>query len=100
MLKEFQVYEPHPVAFYCDSTAVIHIANNTVFHERTKYIELDCHIVRDKIVSGLIKTPHVRTYAQLADVLTKSLYPRHFQSLVGKMALKSIYLPSRGRVLD
>lgn len=45
LLKEFQVSQSQPVAFYCDSTAAIHIANNAIFHERTKHVELDCHIV-------------------------------------------------------
>lgn len=93
ILGEFQVRQPQPVAFFCDSTAAIHIANNAVFHERTKHVELDCHIVRDKIVNGLIKTLHVRTDAQLADVFTKPLFPGHFHTLIGKMSLKSIYLP-------
>lgn len=54
LLKEFQVPQSQPVAFYCDSTAAIHIANNP--HERTKHIDLDCHMVRDRILRGLIKT--------------------------------------------
>ncbi|CAA7015851.1 unnamed protein product [Microthlaspi erraticum] len=94
LLTEFDVHQPQPVAFYCDSTAAIHIANNAVFHERTKHIENDCHIVRDRIVSGLIKTLHIRTETQLADVFTKPLYPTQFQFLIGKMSLLSIYPPS------
>lgn len=94
LLKEFQVHQSHPVAFYCDSTAAISIANNAVFHERTKHIENDCHMVRDRITSGLIKTLHIRTDTQLADVFTKPLYPAQFHSIVGKMSLLSIYSPS------
>ncbi|CAA7024600.1 unnamed protein product [Microthlaspi erraticum] len=94
LLREFQVHQPQPVAFYCDSIAAIHIANNAVFHERTKHIENDCHIVRDRIVSGLIKTLHVKTAIQLADIFTKPLYPAPFHSIVGKMSLLSIYSPS------
>ncbi|CAA7032723.1 unnamed protein product [Microthlaspi erraticum] len=94
LLNEFQVFQPHPVAFCCDSTAAIHIANNSVFHERTKHVENDNHIVRDRIESGLIKTLHVTTDVQLADVFTKPLYPAHFHSLIGKMSLLSIYSPS------
>lgn len=94
LLREFQAPQTKSVPFFCDSTAAIHIANNVVFHERTKHVELDCHIVRDKVVSGLIKTLHVKTDQQIVDVFTKPLFPAHFKALVGKMALKSIYLPS------
>lgn len=94
LVHELQVPQKGPVVLFCDSTAAIHIANNAVFHERTKHIELDCHQVRDRIEEGLIKTLHVRTDLQIADVFTKPLYPTQFNKLISKMSLTSLYLPS------
>lgn len=94
LLNDLKVPQLAPVAFFCDSTTAIHIANNSVFHERTKHVELDCHIVRDRILRGLIKTLHVKIDLQLADAFTKPLYPAQFKALIGKMSLKSIYMPS------
>ena len=85
MLREFDAPQHGPVDLFCDSTAAIHIANNVVFHERTKHLEEDCHKVRDMVEIGLIKTLHVTTGNQLADIFTKPLQPDSFHSLMGKM---------------
>lgn len=93
-LNRFSGVQTQPVAFFCDSTAAIYIANNAVFHERTKHLEFDCHKIRELIIKCFIKTLHVRTDNQLADVFTKLLQPGHFHSIIGKIALNSILSPS------
>ena len=49
LLKELQVAHPKEALPFYDSQATLHIAANLVYHERTKHIELDCHLIREKI---------------------------------------------------
>ena len=58
-----------------------------------KHIEIDCHLVRDKVLEGFIKMLHVKTNSQIADLLTKALNAHQFSFLVSKLNMVNIYAP-------
>ena len=56
----------------------IHIANNSVFHERGKLIEVDYHFVREQIMSSVIQPCYAPTTEQPADIFTKAFASGNF----------------------
>ncbi|XP_070037129.1 uncharacterized protein [Nicotiana tomentosiformis] len=70
LLKELKLGEINKMKLVCDNQAALHIASNSVFHERTKHIEIGCHFVREKILLGDIVTKFVKSNDQLADIFT------------------------------
>ena len=79
---------------YCDSKAAISIAHNPVQHDRTKHVEVDRHFIKEKLNSGNICTPFVKSGDQLADVLTKSLASRQFHFILSKLGMRDIFAPA------
>lgn len=45
LLHEMGIDHRDPITLHCDNKAALHISSNPVFHERTKHIELDSHLV-------------------------------------------------------
>jgi hypothetical protein len=101
LLSDLNVKCSRPPVLYCDSQSAIHIASNPVFHERTKHLEIDCHLIREKLQKGVLKLLPISTNDQLADFLTKALsYPK-FEHFITKLNMINIYSGSTyGRVLN
>ena len=73
------------VPLLCDNESSVKLANNSVQHTRTKYIDICHHFLRDHAAKGDISLENVGTKNQLADIFTKPLDEARFCMLRNKL---------------
>ena len=56
-----------------DNQTAIFIVNNPIFHECMRHIKIDCHYIRNMVMSDVISIPQTQSSEQLADSFTKDL---------------------------
>lgn len=99
LLHDLGINHLQLATLYCDNKLAIHIAENPIFYECTKHIELDYHFICEKVQSKIINLLYVPSSTQLGDVFTKALSISSFQSLIGKLGVHSVYTPACGGLL-
>ena len=77
----------HPTPMYFDNNSTIQIADNLVFHERTKHIEIDCYLTLHYFKQGAITLAFVSSSLQLVDFFIKLHSTFRFRFLVGKLSM-------------
>ena len=58
---------------YCDNQSCIKLTKSSMFHDKSKHIEIKYHYIQDMVQRRSIKLQYVPTEEQLSDVLTKPL---------------------------
>lgn len=74
---------PYPkIKLFSDNCGAIKLAENPVFHNRSKHIDVRHHFIRGMLENGVIEVDYRSTEDMAADVLTKGLSgPKHRRCL-------------------
>lgn len=98
LLNDLGTMLARPATLFCDNKSAIAISENSVFHEGTKHIEIDCHIVtQEKAHQGLIKLMYNSSNIQIADGFNKPLPLPQFNQFISKLGHQNLYAPGYGR---
>ena len=89
LLKDLGINNSLPTTLYCDNNAAISIASNPVHHERMKHIEIDTHLIREKVHDNIIHPQYISSDSQLADIFTNILPTNQHTKLLSKLGVRS-----------
>ena len=73
-----------------DAQGALDLATNIRFSQKTKYIDIRYHFIRDYINTKDIELKHIPTIEMIADILTKPLARPAFKLLCLKLSIISL----------
>jgi histone deacetylase 1/2 len=86
-MKEIGIVCPPMARLWCDNIGAKYLSANSVFHARTKHIEVDYHFVRERVANKLLQIEYIPTGDQVADGFTKALSVRQLENLKNNLNL-------------
>ena len=95
-MEDLHQLTDYQVRIFCDNLSSICLAENPIFHAKTKHIEVHYHYIREKVLEGEIEIVPTKTDEQFADIFTKGLNKIKFEkfrealSIVCKTSLDKI----------
>ena len=80
---------------YCYNQSCIKLSENSVFHDKSKNIEINYYYIWDMMQRGDLKLQYVPTQERVANVLTKPLSRVKFEYFRDKMDAVQKDLPRK-----
>lgn len=69
-----------------------YLSNNSVLHDRTKYVEIYQYFIREKIDSKGLMLWCVKAQDQVTDIFTKGLHTGDFEKNVDRLDIFDMYI--------
>ena len=79
LMEDLHQPTEYQVRIFYDNLSSIRLAENPVFHTRTKHIEVHHHYIRENILEGEIEMVPTKTDKQFADIFSKGLNKIKFE---------------------
>ena len=89
MLADYGMIQDTLTVFF-DNMSAINISKNPAKHSRTKHIDIRHRFIKDLVESKTMSLEYIDTEKQLADIFTKALDSKRFESLRKALGVCSI----------
>lgn len=90
LLMDLQESQGQSTKILVDNQSAIAIANNSVFHGKTKHFNVKLYFLREAQQEGSISLHYCKTEDQVADIFTKPLSVGRFEELRSKLGIINI----------
>ena len=81
VLEKLGHKEENSTLIQCDNNSTIQLSKNSVFHGRSKHIDIRFHFLRDLTRDKIVKLSYCNSQEQVADIMTKPLKLEQFLKL-------------------
>lgn len=78
------------IEVFTDNFRALKLAENPVFHARSKHVDIRYHYIREVLKTGLLRIDHVSTDDNVADMFTKGIPRPKLQKLVFLSGMRHI----------
>ena len=92
VLTELGLIQNSATTLKCDNQSAIQLANNPVYHSKTKHIDLATHYIRDLVADGIITLEYCPTEIQVADIFSKSMTEAKFVRLRSLLGMREVVI--------
>lgn len=89
-LKELGFEDLTDIVVFSDNFGALRLAENPVFHARSKHIAIRHHFIREALEDNRLRVEHVSTDDNVADMFTKSIPRPKFEKCVALSGLQRI----------
>lgn len=73
VLEKLGHKEKRSTMIQCDNSSTIKLSKNSVFHGRSKHIDIKFHFLRDLVKDGVVELSYCNSQEQVADIMTKPI---------------------------
>ncbi len=90
LFSDLEIPFKFPISLLVDNQSAITLAENPIFHTRSKHIEVHHHWMHEKTGDGTIQLEYVPMADQVADIFTKLLNSEKFRKFHDALGLIQI----------